>query len=312
MNEDIVKSLNLEMENIIKGKYTPEERYKAAEELKDKADTLLNRGSNDLARLQVACYEVMGNMKVQLRQPAEAEKLYKQMREKAELIFKKAPSKYDLTMAQVNLRMGIFYQTYLGMNGVVGKPKELTEQQGKLVKLITALYSDCLKMLSNKVKAGQLKAIDTQSKCMSKLMLLYAAQGKYEQSIKTGDDLVHIEKQVFQQTDDAHHALTLSQDMNYLASIYSINKNNNKAMELIEDSIYVLEDKEEQAPLVFALPIAAAWISLGNVYKVLPEEKEKAPEAHEKGLKKFEWLNAQTNGQYKAQEEQVRKMLGRQ
>ena len=48
MNEDIVKSLNLEMENIIKGKYTPEDRYKAAEELKDKADTLLNRGSNDL------------------------------------------------------------------------------------------------------------------------------------------------------------------------------------------------------------------------------------------------------------------------
>ena len=47
-------------------------------------------------------------------------------------------------------------------------------------------------------------------------------------------------------TDDAPHAIELAQWMNTLASIYSFHKDHVKALEMMEDCIYVLEDKEQE------------------------------------------------------------------
>ncbi len=311
MNEDIVKSLNIEFTNLLKSKDSIENQLQAVNELKDKAEMLLGRGSDEQEKLLTACYELLGNLQVQQKKPVEAEKSYKTMREKANKLYKKDRKKYGLLMGQVNLRMGIFYQAHMGLHTILPKPRKLNEKQSELAKLILALYRDAVHAMMDLLKAGDKRAVSIQVKCMANTMLLNGNIGEYEQAVKTGDDLIRLGKLLFEASDDTQHAMELSQNMNQLASFCSLKGDNEKAMELLEDSIYVLEDKEEEAPLAFALPLAASWISLGNVYAVLPNETEKAKAAHEKGLAKLSWLNGQTDGKYQDMERQIRERLAK-
>ena len=111
-------------------------------------------------------------------------------------------------------------------------------------------------------------------------------------------------------TDDAPHAIELAQWMNTLASIYSFHKDHVKALEMMEDCIYVLEDKEQENPVAFGVRLASCYVNLGNARYLVPEEQEHAEEAYLTGLEKYRQLNEQTNGQFERDEQQACSVIG--
>ncbi|MGI6009982.1 MAG: tetratricopeptide repeat protein [Ruminococcus sp.] len=298
MDEKTVKDLQQEIAGVLKGKGKPEEKLSALDAIEKKCMELIPEGDPSRERLMMVLCETTGNLYVTLKNPAEAEKRYRTMLQKGAALYQKDKKAYDLLFAQANLRMGVFYKGLIKIQTVDARPRKLNETQKKVYDISDKFFRNAVGVCLDKIKAGHLHGVELQGKCMENLMVLKGAVGEYEEAVKIGEQLIKLGKSIFQATDDAPHALELAQWMSILSTIYMFQKEYVKAMEMLEDCIYVLEDKESAAPMVFGLRLASSSINLGNARYLVPEEEENAEEAYQRGIQLYEKLNREHPGRF--------------
>lgn len=310
MYEDIVKALNQDIAQILKKKEEPGKTFEELSKVRDKAEKSLPSDSTEQGKILAVLHEIMGNLQFSMRNPQEAEKQYRIMVGIGAEMYRKDKQQHDILFAQTNLRMAVFYKDLINMGIVTPQPRKLNEAQQKAYDASGKFFRNAIAACLEKIKAGNRVALELQGKCMGNLMVLKGAVGEYEEAIRIGEQLIKLEKAIFQVTDDAPHAIELAQWMNTLASIYSFHKDHVKALEMMEDCIYVLEDKEQENPVAFGVRLASCYVNLGNARYLVPEEQEHAEEAYLTGLEKYRKLNEQTNGQFESDEQQACSVIG--
>lgn len=309
MNQDIVKSLNLEIGEIIKSKDAPLKKLTALDELKGRMDVLLTKTSVEYKHLMTIICEVSGNQYVLEKNHVEAEKQYRQMTKFAAELYQKDKAKFDLLLGQANFRLGVFYKDLLKVKGIMPRPVTLNEKQKPVHDMSIKLFQTSVQAALEKIKVGNPAAVELQTKAMNCLMQLRAVVGDYKEAEKIGIQLVKVGKALFQVTDDAPHALALSEWMVNLATVYTIQKEFVKAMELHEDCIYVLEDKQDQNPQAFGIRLASEYINIGNVCAVIPEETAQVDGYYEKGISLIKELNQTYGNRYANEEKQMQALV---
>lgn len=310
MHEKTVKDLQQEIAGVLKEKKKPEEKLAALGRIEKECLEMLPEGDASRERLLMVLCEMTGNLYVTLKNPAEAEKQYRTMLQKGAALYQKDKKAYDVLFAQANLRMGVFYKGLIRIQMIDPRPRKLNETQKKVYDISDRFFRNAVSVCLDKIKAGHLHAVELQGKCMENLMVLKGAVGEYQEAVKIGEQLVKLGKSVFQATDDGPHALELAQWMSILSTVYMFQKEYVKALEMLEDCIYVLEDKEKESPVVFGLRLASCKINLGNARYLIPEEENGAEEAYREGIELYEKLNRENSGRFEKDLKQACVIVG--
>lgn len=310
MDESIVKELQQEIAGVLKVKNKPEEKLVSLRKIEEKCKERIPAEEPSGERLQMVLCEMMGNLYVTLKNPAEAEKRYRTMLQKGAALYQKDKKAYDILFAQANLRMGVFYKGLIKIQVVDARPRKLNETQKKVYDISDKFFRNAVGVCLDKIKAGQLHAVELQGKCMENLMVLKGAVGDYEEAVKIGEQLIKLGKSIFQATDDGPHAFELAQWMSILANIYMFQREYVKALEMLEDCIYVLEDKESTSPTAFGLRLASCNINLGNARYLIPEEEQSAEEAYLKGIEIYEKISRENPGRFEKDLKQACMIVG--
>ena len=178
------------------------------------------------------------------------------------------------------------------------KQRELTELQKKMFELAEGLYKNAVACTMENAKKGALRYANLHALIMSELLVLYASVGDYEKAIACGKDGIKLEKAIYEKMDDKEHSFRLANRMNALATVYIFAKNVQAAVETLEDSIYVLEEHEEEDSDTFGMLLARNYLSLAGAYSQIPEEASNAEATYKKGLEQMTELNKKLNNRF--------------
>ena len=226
----------------------------------------------------------------------DAEKLLKEAVQYAVKMYDADKENNDLQLGIAFHRLGKFYSMLIRCDRMPVKPIELDEKGKNLFNACENLFGDAIKCTLPNGRKGKTMHVDFHSMCMHDLLVLYFAVGKCEEAIKHGTNGIQLEKAIYEKFDDKMHAYRLGERMTALATAHAFNKNAVKAMELLEDAIFVLEEHEKEDPVQFGLTIGRINLTLAGNYERQPEEAYQAEETFLKGYAKLEEVNDLTEG----------------
>ena len=240
--------------------------------------------------------EAIGDICLKAKKPADAEKAYIEMLRFASKLYESNKEKYDFRLGYAFYKRAGFYRTILGCFMLTPRPKVLDENQQKIYNLAESLYKNALGCTMNSAKKGTFRYVDLHVTCLSDMAVFYASVGNYQLALSTAKDGVWLDRSVYEKMDDKEHAFRLANRMNVLAAICQMMKNDQLAMETLEDSNFVLEEHEKENPVIFGVMISKNLLTLAGLYCRLESEKDKAEETYKQGLRKIEMLNKDNNG----------------
>lgn len=239
-------------------------------------------------------YEAMGDLFMGMKNLQEAEKSFQEMVRRALKMYELDKEKFDFRIGAANYKLGNFYRTLIGCHILVPKPRELNESQKKVFEIAEKCLKNAIGYTMTNARKGAIHHVELHGTAMEALMILQAAVGNYEMATRFGRDCVGLSKAVYDKADDKAHGVALANRMTGLAGVYKFMKNQQQAMENLEDAIYVLEAHEKDDPKVQTM-LARSYIGVGSCYQVIEEEKENAEEAYKKGLNLLIQLNDRSN-----------------
>lgn len=239
--------------------------------------------------------EAIGDIWIKAKKPTEAEKAYIEMVQFSGKLYELDKQKYDYRLGFSYYKRATFYRNALQCATLTVTPKVLNEQQQKLYTVTEGLYKNAIACTMENAKKGQLRYVDLHALCMSELLVLYASVGNYQSAVACGKDGVRLDKAIYEKIDDKAHGFRLANRMNALATVYSFMKNIQLTMETLEDSIFVLEEQEEEDPITFGVMLARNYLTLAGCYAQIEEEKENADATYQKGLEYMVEVNKKTN-----------------
>ena len=228
----------------------------------------------------------------------EAERLLKEVIKLAKEMYEIDKENNDLQLGAAFHRLAKFYSMIIRCDRMPVKPIVLDEKQKNLFKACEALFHDAIRCTLQNGSKGKGIYVDFHSVCMHDMLVLYVAVGKYDDAIKHGANGVHLEKAIYEKFDDVAHAFRLSERMTALATAHALKKESVKAAELLEDSIFVLEEHEKEDPLRFGLMLGRSYLTLAGNYERQPEEAENVESTYLKGYDKFETIQELSQGKF--------------
>ena len=228
----------------------------------------------------------------------DAEKLLKETVQYAIKMYDADKENNDLQLGAAFHRLGKFYSMLIHCDRMPVKPITLDEKGQNLFKACEGLFGDAIKCTLQNGRKGKAVYVDFHSLCMHDLLILYFAVGRYEDAIKHGTNGIQLEKAIYEKFDDAPHALRLAERMTSLATSYALHKDVVKAMEHLEDSIFVLEEHEKDDPIRFGLTLGRSYLTLAGNYERQPEEAAQAEETYLKGYAKLEEADELSEGKF--------------
>lgn len=239
-------------------------------------------------------YEAMGDLFMRMKNLQEAERAFQEMVRRALKMYELDKEKFDFRIGAANYKLGNFYRTLIGCHILAPKPRELNESQKKVFEIAEKCLKNAIGYTMANARKGAIHHVELHGTAMEALMILQASVGNYEMATRFGRDCVSLSKAVYDKADDKAHGVALANRMTGLAGIYKFMKNQQQAMENLEDAIYVLEAHEKDDPKVQTM-LARNYIGVGSCYHAIEEEKENAEEAYKKGLNLLIQLNDRAN-----------------
>lgn len=262
-----------------------------------KKDVARSFGDQSLSFYNVAAmvHEAAGDVWMQVKKVGEAEKEYVEMMKWSVKLYEMDKEKYDYRLAFSYFKRAYFYRVVaLQCTNLNPTPAELTQQQKKIYEVTEGLYKNAIACTLKPEKKMSLNYAELHANVMNDLVFLYTFTGDYEKAISCGKDCIKLEKVIYEKMDDAKHAFHLANRMNMLATVYTFTKNVQSVMEMLEDSIFVLEEHEQEDPITFGVMAARNYMTLAGCYSAIKEEAEKAEEAYQQGLKRMIEVNKKT------------------
>lgn len=234
-------------------------------------------------------YEAIGDIWMKAKKPDKAEKAFLEMMRAATKLYELDKEKYDFRMGFAYYKRAVFYRTMIGCTALTATPKTFSEHQKKMFSVAEGLYKNAIACTMKKQMT--MRYVNLHANVMYDLLILYGCVGDYEKAIACGKDCVKLDKVIYEKMDDKVHSFRLANRMNSLATIYAFTKNAQLVMETMEDSIYVLEEHEEEDPITFGVMLARNYMTLAGSYSQLKEEASKAEETYQTGLKRMIAVN---------------------
>lgn len=265
------------------------------EELQKEAEQLVSADSPEHYSTRAMFAAAKGDVYVGAKRPADAEKAYAEMMKASEQLYQLDKEKYDYQLGFSNYKFASFYRMFLQCTEFKAEPKVLNEQQQRLFSVTERLYKNAVACTMPNARKGMPRHVELHALCMSEMMVAYAAVGNYASAAACGKDCVNLDKAIYEKKDDKVHSFRLANHMNTLAAIYTIMKNTELTMEMMEDSIFVLEEHVEEDPVSFGYMLARNYLTLAGCYTQIEDEKQNADDAFKKGLQYMEDVNQKTD-----------------
>lgn len=226
----------------------------------------------------------------------EAEKQLKEVIKLARQMYEEDKENNDLQLGAAFHRLGKFYSMLIHCDKIPLKPVVLDERAQNLFKVCEALFHDAIACTLQNGKLGKAVYVDFHSLVMHDFLVLYFSVGKYDEAIKHGKNGIQLEKAIYEKFDDKAHAFRLAERMTALATAYALKQEVVKAMETLEDSIFVLEEHEKEEPIRFGLMLGRSYLTLAGNYERQPEEAAQAEKTFLKGYAKIEEVQELSQG----------------
>ncbi len=258
------------------------EAIQSLEQIKKQITGELPEASAECRLLLVLVHEMTGDLWFRIRNAAEAERAYVEMLKISAGLYETDKEKYDYRLGFSSYKRASFYRTILGCTQPMPKPKELDENQKKVFGMTEGLYKNAIAAAMNQTRKGALRYVDLHAQILSELAVMYAAVGNYPYAISCADDGIRLDKAVYAKIDDKVHGFRLASRMNMLASICIFAGEKQRAMETLEDAVYVLEEQVAEDPVAFGTLLARNYQALGQLYGQIEGEQEKVDDARQK------------------------------
>ncbi len=235
--------------------------------------------------------EVASDFYVHAQKPQEAEKCLKKMIQASTELTKRDEETYSHLLASAYYKIASLGRVCMNMIRLPQNPVALDEEQTKVYNMVIAYYKMAIKTSLDKAKQGQVRAVELHGACADQMALMYGTVGNYKDAITAAEQSVFLQKAIYEKKDDRANCILLANRMNNLSMLYSKLKQVDKVLETLEDSIYVLEEHEQEDPSNIGLLVGRHCMNLAGAYGVNPEEVTKAPEMFRKGVSKIEEVN---------------------
>lgn len=273
----------------------PEGAVAKLEELQKEAAKLASENSPEEYSTQAMFASAKGDVYIKAKRPADAEKCYAEMMKASEQLYQLDKEKYDYQLGFSNYRFASFYRMLLKCTEFKTEPKVLSEQQQKVFVVAERLYKNAVACTMANARKGMARHVELHALCMSELMVAYAAIGNYANAVACGKDCINLEKAIYEKKDDKIHSFRLANHMNTMAAIYTMMKNVQLTMEMLEDAVFVLQEHEAEDPVNFGYILGRNYLTLAGCYVQIEEEKDQVDDAFQKGIRYMEAVNEQTD-----------------
>ena len=226
------------------------------------------------------------------RKFVEAETYYKQMVQYAQKLYEIDKEKYDLRYGTAFAELANNCRTCIGCHVFGNQPRPLNDKTQKPFDAGMNFYKMAITVTQENAKKGSGKHLELRAECIGSMAVMNASIGNYGESIKMFNDVINIQKALYQAVDNKEMGVKLGSSMSTLATVYSLYKDPENAQENLEDSIYVLSEHESEDSVRSGILIARNYMNLAGCYVLLKASKEEIDSAYEKATQKISMVNA--------------------
>ncbi len=251
-------------------------------------DQIVPMESNEYYECKCNLYEVSSDFRLMAQKFPECEANLKEMLKAAMELYKRDEDIYCIRVSTAYFKLGALGRVCNGLGGLLPEPRVLSEDDQKIYDAILNYYKLAIRYTIDRLKEGHINVVTLHATALEHMSVLYANVGNYNDAVTAMEQSINFQKAIYEKRDDRTSGIHLAMRMNILSNIYNRQHDMNKVIEVLEDSIFVLEELEESDPLNIKILLCRHCLNLAGAYTRVREEASKAPAMYQKGVNKIE------------------------
>jgi tetratricopeptide (TPR) repeat protein len=289
MFEAQVQEVNKKLDEAIEAaKQDIETGISAVDAIIQELDQIVPMESNEYYECKCNLYEVSSDFRLMAQKFPECEANLKEMLKAAMELYKRDEDIYCIRVSTAYFKLGALGRVCNGLGGLLPEPRVLSEDDQKIYDAILNYYKLAIRYTIDRLKEGHINVVTLHATALEHMSVLYANVGNYNDAVTAMEQSINFQKAIYEKRDDRTSGIHLAMRMNILSNIYNRLHDMNKVIEVLEDSIFVLEELEESDPLNIKILLCRHCLNLAGAYTRVREEASKAPAMYQKGVNKIE------------------------
>lgn len=289
MFEAQVQEINKKLEDAVEAaKQDIETGISAVDGIIRELDEIVPMESNEYYECKCNLYEVASDFRLMAQKFPECEANLKEMLKAAMELYKRDEEIYCIRVSTAYFKLGALGRVCNGLGALLPEPRVLSEDDQKIFDAILNYYKFAIRYTIDRLKEGHISVVTMHATALEHMSVLYANVGNYKDAVTAMEQSINFQKAVYEKRDDRTSGIQLAMRMNILSNIYNRMHDMNKVVEVLEDSIFVLEEQEEADPLNIKILLCRHCLNLAGAYARVREEASKAPAMYQKGVNKIE------------------------
>ncbi len=264
-----------------------EEATGTLEQLTRDLDQIVPMESNEYYECRYNLFEVLADFKLMARKFPGSEADLKEMLKSAMELYKRDEESYGLHVSTAYFKLGALGRICNGM-ATLTEPRVLNEEEQKVYDAILNYYKLCIRYTVDELKTGLIQLVTLHATALEHMGVMFADVGNYKDAVTALEQSINFQKAVYEKRDDRTSGIQLAMRMNILSNIYNRMHDMPKVVEVLEDSVFVLEELEDQDPVNIKILLCRHCLNLAGAYARIREEASKAPSMYLKGVSKIE------------------------
>jgi|GEM_PF-2102248 len=289
MFEAQVKEVSQKLEEAIElGKQDMEAGISSMKELSQNLDQIVPMESNEYYECKCDIYEVLSDFELMAREFPQCEADLKVLLQAAMELYKRDEEVYDMRVSTAYFKLGALGRICNGYATLLNEPRVLNEEENKIYDVILNYYKLSIRYTVDRLKTGQINLVGLHASALEHMGVMLGNVGNYKDAITALEQSVNFQKAIYEKRDDRASGIHLAMRMNTLSNLYNRIHDMEKVVEVLEDSIFVLEELEDKDPVNIKVLLCRHCLNLAGAYARVREEASKAPAMYRKGVSKIE------------------------
>ena len=251
-------------------------------------DQIVPMESNEYYECKCNLNEVASDFRLMAQKFSECEANLKEMQKAAMELYKRDEEVYDIRVSTAYFKLGALGRICNGLGTLLPEPRVLNEEDQKIFDAILNYYKLAIRYTVDRLKEGHINIVTLHATALEHMSVLYGNVGNYKDAITAMEQSINFQKAIYDKRDDRSSGIHLAMRMNILSNLFNRMHDMNKVVEVLEDSIFVLEELEDADPLNIKILLCRHCLNLAGAYSRVREEASKAPAMYQKGVKKIE------------------------
>ncbi|MBR6365744.1 MAG: hypothetical protein IKS10_06595 [Lachnospiraceae bacterium] len=260
----------------------------SVDEITRDLDQIVPMESNEYYECKCNLNEVASDFRLMAQKFSECEANLKEMQKAAMELYKRDEEVYDIRVSTAYFKLGALGRICNGLGTLLPEPRVLNEEDQKIFDAILNYYKLAIRYTVDRLKEGHINIVTLHATALEHMSVLYGNVGNYKDAITAMEQSINFQKAIYDKRDDRSSGIHLAMRMNILSNLFNRMHDMNKVVEVLEDSIFVLEELEDADPLNIKILLCRHCLNLAGAYSRVREEASKAPAMYQKGVKKIE------------------------